>query len=195
MTSARCSRRSWRRAARRPLTDPPAAAGTFHCFGYGSNLLGSRLRESCPSAVFVTAARLSGYRLAFTRRSTRWDGGVADIIEAPDAEVWGAVWRIPLDERPALDRQEGLHLDPPHYRRIGVTVTTRDGTDLECLAYQVATREAAHIAPSTTYLDTMLRGAAEVGLPEGYVEALEAVARAAPKGLGEPSDPRQSNGD
>lgn len=174
MTSARCSRRSSRRAARRPLTD----AGSFTYFGYGSNLLGSRLRESCPSAVFVGVARLPGYRLAFTRRSVRWGGGVADIVEAPaDAEVWGAVWRIPVDERPALDRQEGLHLDPPHYRRIEVTVTTPDGALLECLAYQVATREAAHIAPSSAYLGTMMRGAEEVGLPAGYVAAMEAVAR------------------
>lgn len=120
----------------------------------------------------MTAARLPDYRLAFTRRSTRWGGGVADIVEAPDAEVWGAVWRIPLDERPALDRQEGLHLDPPHYRRIAVTVTTPGGDDLECAAYQVATREAAHIAPSPAYLGTMLQGAAEVGLPQAYVESM-----------------------
>ena len=77
---------------------------------------------------------------------------MADIVEEPGAEVWGAVWRIPLAERAALDRQEGLHLDPPHYRRIEVTVTTPDGATLDCLAYQVATREAAHIAPSAAYL-------------------------------------------
>lgn len=109
--------------------------------------------------------------------------------------MWGVVWRIPLAERPALDRQEGLHLDPPHYRRITVTVTTRDGTDLECLAYQVATREAAHITPSPAYLDTMLRGAAEVGLPAAYVEGMRVVAREAPRGPAEPSNPGQSNGD
>ena len=108
----------------------------------------------------------------------RWDGGVADIVEAPVGEVWGAVWRVPLAERDALDRQEGLHLDPPHYRRIEVTVTTRDGVSLDCLAYQVATREASHIAPSAAYLGTMLRGAEEVGLPAEYVAAMEAVARA-----------------
>lgn len=142
----------------------------------------------------MTTARLPGYRLAFTRRSARWGGGVADIIEAPDAEVWGAVWRIPLDERPALDRQEGLHLDPPHYRRIVVTVTAPDETDLKCLAYQVATREAAHIAPSSSYLDTMLRGAAEVGLPAGYVDGLQAAAKETPHRLGGPSEPRQSHG-
>ena len=147
----------------------------------------------------MTTARLPGYRLAFTRRSTRWGGGVADVVEAHDgsgnAEVWGAVWRIPLDERPALDRQEGLHLDPPHYRRLAVTVTTPGGDDLECAAYQVATREAAHIAPSPAYLGTMLSGAAEVGLPPGYVEAMRVVAREAPRGLGRPATPKQSNGD
>ena len=90
--------------------------------------------------------------------------------------MWGAVWDIPLPERAALDRQEGLHLDPPHYRRIEVAVTTSDGAALDCLAYQVATREAAHIVPSAAYLGTMLRGAAEVGLPEPYVAAMQRVA-------------------
>ena len=66
-------------------------------FGYGSNLLASRLHESCPSAVLITIARLPGFRLAFTRHSTRWGGGVADIVEAPGEEVWGALWRIPLE--------------------------------------------------------------------------------------------------
>lgn len=122
-------------------------------------------------------ACLPGYRLAFTRRSVQWEGGVADIVEAPGGEVWGAVWRVPLDERDALDRQEGLHLEPPHYRRVEVTVTTADGAPLECLAYQVATREAAHIAPSPAYLGTMLRGAEEVGLPAEYVAAMEGVAQ------------------
>lgn len=120
----------------------------------------------------MTTARLPGYRLAFTRHSTRWGGGVADIVEAPGGEVWGAVWRIPLVERPALDRQEGLLLDPPHYRRIAVTVTTPAGDDIECTAYQVATRESAHIAPSPAYLGTMLSGAAEVGLPAEYVSRM-----------------------
>ena len=159
----------------------PAAAPTFDYFGYGSNLLGSRLRESCPSAVLVAVARLPGHRLAFTRRSVRWGGGVADIVESPDAEVWGAVWRIPTAERAALDRQEGLHLDPPHYRRITVRVTTLDGATLDCLAYQVATREAAHVAPSRAYLATMLRGAPEVGVPTAYLAAIEAAAGLPPE--------------
>ncbi len=119
---------------------------------------------------------------------------MADIIEAPDAEVWGAVWRIPLDERPTLDRQEGLHLDPPHYRRIAATVSTPDGADFECLAYQVATREAAHVPPSAKYLDTMLRGAAEGGLPVAYVDGMRAAAKEIPHGLGGPSELKQSHG-
>ena len=69
-----------------------------------------------------------------------------------------------------------MHLDPPHYRRIAVTVTTPAGDPLDCLAYQVATHEAEHIAPSDAYLGTMLRGAAEVGLPAGYVAVMEGIA-------------------
>lgn len=129
--------------------------------------------------MFVTTAHLPGYRLAFTRRSTRWGGGVADVVEEPRDEVWGAVWRIPLAERDALDRQEGLHRTPPHYRRVQVVVTAPRGETIACLAYQVATREAAHIAPAPAYLGTMLRGAADVGLPPAYVASMRRAAAGA----------------
>lgn len=156
------------------MTDAPPG---FRYFAYGSNLSEPRLHESCPSARFEAIARLPGYRLAFTRRSERWGGGVADIRPDPAAEVRGVVWRIDAEDRDALDRQEGVHASPPRYRRIEVAVTTADGEALECLAYQVATLEAEHIAPSAAYLETMLRGARAAGLPETYVAAIEAIAR------------------
>ena len=149
-----------------------AAPADLLYFGYGSNLSEERLRKSCPSARLMTTGRLDGYRLAFTRRSERWGGGVADIREEPGSEVWGAVWRISGAEAAALDRQEGVDASPPHYQRIEVTVTTREGGQLDCLAYQVATREAEHVAPSEAYLETMLEGARALDLPVDYVEHL-----------------------
>ncbi len=156
------------------MTDAPSG---FRYFAYGSNLSEARLHENCPSARLETIARLPGYRLAFTRRSERWGGGVADIRPDPAGEVWGVVWRIDAEDGAALDRQEGVHASPPRYRRIEVSVTTPSGDLLECLAYQVVEPEAEHIAPSAAYLGTMLRGARAAGLPEAYVARIEAIAR------------------
>ncbi len=152
-----------------------SAAG-FRYFAYGSNLGEARLHENCPSARIEAIARLPGYRLAFTRRSERWGGGVADIRPEAGAEVRGIVWRIDAAEGDALDRQEGVHATPPRYRRIEVAVTTETGEVLDCLAYQVVEPQAEHIAPSEAYLGTMLRGGRAAGLPEAYLARIEAIA-------------------
>ena len=154
-----------------------AGATGFLYFAYGSNLSEERLREHCSSARLLTIARLPGYRLAFTRRSERWGGGVADIRPERGAEVWGAVWRIAAKEGDALDAQEGVHASPPRYRRLEVAVVTREGEALDCLAYQVVEPAAEHIAPSEAYLETLLRGARAVGLASSYVERIATLGR------------------
>ena len=155
------------------MTDAP---GGFRYFAYGSNLSESRLHENCPSARLEAIARLPGYRLAFTRRSERWGGGVADIRPDHAAEARGIVWRIDAAEGDALDRQEGVHATPPRYRRIEVAVTTEAGEVLDCLAYQVVEPQAGHIAPSAAYLETMLLGARAAGLSEAYIAQIEVIA-------------------
>ncbi len=152
------------------------AGADFRYFAYGSNLSEERLHERCPSARLETIAHLPGYCLAFTLRSERWDGGVADIRPNGSAEVWGAVWRIHSGEGAALDRQEGVDASPPRYRRIEVSVVTPGGETLDCLAYQVVTPEAEHVPPSEAYLATMLLGARAVGLATGYVEQIATIA-------------------
>ena len=55
-------------------------AGPFLYFGYGSNLDVDRLRMHCPSAQFVSIARLADFRLAFSIESKHtWLGGVGDM--------------------------------------------------------------------------------------------------------------------
>lgn len=156
------------------MTDAPDG---FRYFAYGSNLSEARLHENCPSARLEAVASLSGYRLAFTRRSARWGGGVADVRPDPGGEVRGVVWRVDDADGAALDRQEGVHASPPRYRRIEVAVTTPRGEILDCLAYQVVEPEAEHVAPSAAYLETMLQGARAAGLPESHIERIEAIAR------------------
>jgi hypothetical protein len=47
---------------------------------------------------------LQGYKLVFLGESKRWKGGVASIDEANNAEVWGVIWRMDIDDLESLDR-------------------------------------------------------------------------------------------
>lgn len=153
-----------------------AAEPDFLYFAFGSNLDAARLHIHCPSARFVTIARLADHRLAFSIESKNtWHGGVGDALPAPGAEIWGALWVISGADSRALDEQEGVFREPPAYRRYRVQVETPAGDVVTCRAYQVATPNLEGIAPSPAYKDTILRGARAVKLPEAYIAQLEAI--------------------
>lgn len=159
------------------IEDGDQPDGTFLYFSYGANMEVEGLRAHCPSAAFISIARLADHRLAFSIESKRsWLGGVCDVLPDPGDEVWGAVWRIPQAESHALDDHEGLFREPPAYRRYPVDVTTPDGRALRCRSYRVATPDPDGFAPSRTYHETILRGARAIGLPPQYVARLEAIA-------------------
>lgn len=160
------------------MTDDIARApdGPFFYFGYGSNLDAEQLRRHCPSAQFVSVARLTGYRFALTIESKRtWGGGVGDLQPAPDDEVWGALWVIAPADSHALDDHMGLFRDPPAYRRATVPVSTPAGDEVRCRTYTVAAPDPDGFLPSPAYRDAVVRGARAVGLPAAYVARLEAM--------------------
>lgn len=150
--------------------------GPFLYYGFGSNLDADRLHIHCPSARLVTTARLADHRLAFSIESANtWHGGVADVRPAPNDEVWGALWVIDAEHSRPLDAQEGLFRDPPAYERISVEVTTPTGDVVRCRSYRVASPDPDGFAPSPAYLDTLLRGARAIALPEAYIARLDAI--------------------
>ena len=162
----------------RPSADEPSAAEpAFLYFAFGSNLDRGRLHQHCPSARFVSAARLADHRLAFTIESRNtWHGGVADILASAGDEVWGALWVIDGAHAHALDEQEGVFRAPPAYQRYRVSVELPAGDRVTCRAYQVVAPDLRGFAPSPAYKATILRGARACGLPGAYIARLEAIA-------------------
>ena len=142
-------------------------------FAYGSNMSWQELRSWCPSAEFVTVARLPDHRLDFTRYSQRRRGGVADVVPSNGDEVWGVVYDIPSDELPALDRKEGV---PNAYQRQDVSVIVQAGERAKALTYTVVQKVPTE-RPSQAYVDLILKGARERGLPAEYVRKLEQIER------------------
>merc|ERR1711990_1151446 len=145
--------------------------GKFLYFAFGSNLLRERLHISNPSAVFKAIARLPAHRLEFNYFSRRWQGAAATIVEADNEEVWGVLWELSIEHLTTLDAQEGV---PTVYNRKTVTVEV-DGGEEEAFTYFLVKPVEEDRRPSAVYLDVIVRGAKENGLPEEYIEKLQSI--------------------
>jgi hypothetical protein len=136
-------------------------------FAYGSNLSYRRLAERIPGPESLGAARLADYRLVFNKLST--DGsGKANLVPCPGEEAWGVLWRISQRAWPVLDGFE------PGYTRTPCSV--RDGADrAHAASVYLRPGEGPEEAPYDWYLEFLLEGARENGLPAEYVRRLSAV--------------------
>ena len=79
-------------------------------FAYGSNMNINRLTQRVPSATKVSNVFLTGYKLMCNKVS-RNDGSAKANIEKSDIAtdiVWGILFEIDNNEKPMLDKAEGL---------------------------------------------------------------------------------------
>lgn len=143
-------------------------------FAYGSNVSPSVFRTRCAGSKFVGVARLDGYRIAFTRRSLNWGGGVADLLPDPTRSVWGSVFELTPEDLNRLDVYEGA---PKAYARKRVSVVGPTGLITEVWCYFVTTK-GPECVPSYRYWKAIVDGAHEAGLPADYVEHLNALPHA-----------------
>ncbi|XP_056115449.1 gamma-glutamylcyclotransferase b [Rhinichthys klamathensis goyatoka] len=147
---------------------------TFLYFAYGSNLLKERLQLKNPSAIIHCVAKLKDYKLVFGNHkgvaSQRWRGGVATIEHSPGEEVWGVVWRMNVTDIESLDRQENVKMGT--YSPMKVFVSTTD-QDLHCRTYIM--NSCVYAPPSPHYLEVIVMGAEQNGLPEDYQEKLKSI--------------------
>lgn len=139
---------------------------TAHYFAFGSNMSSTRLRERIASAVVVSPGHLSGWRWALNK--TGGDGSAkANIEPDPTSTVWGVIYRLPLIELPRLDAIEG------GYERQRVEVVTASRAVL-CETY-ASTRISEAMTAADWYLEHIVSGAEEHGLPDDWVAMLRAL--------------------
>jgi gamma-glutamylcyclotransferase (GGCT)/AIG2-like uncharacterized protein YtfP len=131
------------------------------------------MRDWCPRARRIGPALLHGFRLEFRRRSIRWQAGVADIVEAPGAHVWGVVWEVGHADAAALDEKEGAGW-AYRRRRVEVDLGRPGGDRVRAVAYEVIEKEPEEVAPRPDYLALLVQAAREARLPDAWVESLEA---------------------
>ena len=138
----------------------------MYYFAYGSNMNHEQMSKRCPGSKFIKKTCLAGYKFVYDGYSSTWDGAVANIVRDANGKVWGGLFEIDERDLEALNRYEGY----PHvYAR--ETLRVRDETDniYEALAY--LRKEPQGIGkPSSEYRDTVIRGAKDCCLDEGYIE-------------------------
>ncbi|XP_055631361.1 gamma-glutamylcyclotransferase-like [Toxorhynchites rutilus septentrionalis] len=160
-----------------------ASTKSFNYFAFGSNLLSKRIHMESPTAVRKGFGYIENYSLDFFHFAARWRGAPATIVENEGYKVWGAIWEIESINLTGLDRQEGVHNQV--YKPLTLPVYTSEGGTLECRVYQLVKNPPKadftepdrpfERQPSKTYLDVILRGAKETGLPVDYTDFLSTI--------------------
>lgn len=141
-------------------------------FAYGSNMSVRRLQKRVPSTNPLGAGRLAGHELTF-RKKSRDGSAKCDIALSDGRDVWGVLFEIDVRGEEALDGFEGLGMG---YRKELVQVLDSVGRDTRAFTYLA---DSAYIdgtlRPYTWYLQHVLVGAEDAGLPASYVAGIKRV--------------------
>ena len=141
---------------------------TLNYLAYGSNLLPARLAARIAVRGVAGVVALPDRALAFDKRGA--DGsGKAHLVAAPGETAWGVVYRIAADDKPTLDRIEGVG----HGYDVEIVVAPGIGP---CFLYSArAAARAAGLLPFDWYLAYVLEGARHHLLPDDYRARLATV--------------------
>lgn len=136
----------------------PALRHTY--FAYGSNLCAQQMARRCPDATDARPATLADHDWLINQR------GVATVEPFPGSRVHGVLWRISDHDLTTLDSAEGV---PVRYRRDQLTVHTTDGPSPAWVYIDHRVRPGA---PRPGYLERIVAGAVQHGLPQPWIDFL-----------------------
>ena len=137
-------------------------------FAYGSNMYSRRIVNRVKSAKFIAKGFVKQHKIAFHKISK--DGsGKADCYFTGNNQdkIWGVVFEIDNNEKPILDKYEGLGNG---YDEKTVSVACGDKT-YKAKAYTADSRyKDNNRKPYDWYLEYLIKGAEEFCLPLSYIE-------------------------
>ena len=142
-------------------------------FCYGSNMSSKRIAERCSSSRFIGIAKVSGWKLLFNKRSKDGSGKANLVWTGDDSLVWGVIFDITDDEKPILDKFEGLGKG---YDELKLRVISDLG-EIECVCYIACDEKYLDnsLQPYDWYKECCLVGAMEHNLPKDYILMIESV--------------------
>ena len=129
------------------------------------------MRRWCPPSKSLEIGCLKGYRLSFTRYSSGWNAGIADIAVDPNYEVWGLIYEVSMEDLCRLDDCEGY---PDVYTRFQTSIKTQKGSVSDVWIYTVV-RKKNFIPPTKEYMEIIKNAAVKLQFPATYRSYLETV--------------------
>ena len=150
---------------------------TLWYFAYGSNMhSGTLWGRRGVDYVRAVAGRLCGWQLVLDKPSLFGVGGAfANIVPRPSAQVLGVLFEVTEDDLAHIELTEGVLLR--NYERVAVTVQPlrpRRAPEVPAVTLVSSRRDPSRL-PTQRYMDLLIAGAQEHGLPARYVAALRRV--------------------
>jgi len=142
-------------------------------FAYGSNMSRAQVRQRTGEPAEEKIARLENYALNFDKVA-RGGSGTANLVAAEGQVVYGVLYRLSEQQLKALDRFGGV---PEHYRRSEMNVVDEQGNKIAAQVY-LARKLRKGLKPDRSYLQRIIEGAEEHGLPADYIDKLKKVTSA-----------------
>ena len=158
---------------------------TVWYFAYGSNMQSATLRGR-RGIQFLRAvpARATGWRLVFDKPPLVPIGeAFANIIPDAAAHVLGVAYEVSEEDLRYMELTEGVLLG--NYERIAIRVEPLSDSLPPLTAFSLTSdRRDPSLRPSTRYMEAVISGAEEHGLPAEYVDSLRAVPATPPTSEG-----------
>lgn len=142
-------------------------------FAYGSNMNLAQMKQRCLSPKVLDIARLPGYKVEFYGDSAIWDGAQETVVPDLGSEVWGVLYELQFFDCEQLDVYQDARFDGTGpYFHYPVDVIHREQGIFDARIYKKNILQEAKL-PSAEYLNFIVQGAIEQGLPAEYITLLQ----------------------
>lgn len=119
-------------------------------------------------------AEAKGVDLIFDFPSRWWGGRVAGLVDRANASVFGRLFEISAVNWPIIQHKEGVITGMSIERIIKVIA---DGKEIEATAFITSPDRASTDGPvSQRFIEALIRGAKQSGLPDSYVTSIKSKA-------------------
>lgn len=120
-------------------------------------------------------AEVKDVDLIFDFPSRWWGGRVAGLVDKKGSSVFGRLFEIPAKDWPVIQHKEGVVTGMSIERAVTVTVENKQ---IEATAFVTSPHRASLEGPvSQRFIEALISGARQAGLPEKYIESIKAKAR------------------
>lgn len=143
-------------------------------FAYGSNMSFRRLSDRIPGSRILGAYILKRHDLRFHKISDTDGSAKCDVYYTGQTTdfVFGVLYRIKKNAKQILDEIEGI--GKGYEEKKVQIISAADDSEEEAWTY-FATNIDPSLAPYRWYLNHVLKGADEAGLPTAYVQKIQKV--------------------